>query len=284
MLTSYFSPTRSGERVVVLRCGLVLLGLSVIAAPAVAAENDAVRLYAAGSLRVAMTEIGEAYRKVEGVAVNAEFGASGLLRERIEKGAPAQVFASADMGHPQALQRAGRAGPVVLFARNRLCALASPQLKVTTGTLLDVLLDPAVRVGSSTPKNDPSGDYTWLMFEKAEKLRPGSFQTLSAKALKLVGGADAPPPPRDRSVYAQLMAENKADIFITYCTNAIIAGREVPGLRIVQLPEALAVGGDYGLTVLRGAGAGAERFALFVMSTAGQALLAKHGFTAPALP
>ena len=268
----------------VLRCGLVLLGLSVIAVPAFAAGNDAVRLYAAGSLRVAMTEIGEAYRKVEGVAVAAEFGASGLLRERIEKGTPAQVFASADMGHPQALQRVGRAGPVVLFARNRLCALASPQLRVTTGTLLDVLLDPAVRVGSSTPKNDPSGDYTWLMFEKAEKLRPGAFQLLSGKALKLVGGAGAPPPPRDRSVYAQLMAENKADVFITYCTNAIIAEREVPGLRIVQLPEALAVGGNYGLTVLRGAGAGAERFALFVMSTDGQALLAKHGFTAPALP
>lgn len=268
----------------VLRCGLVLLGLSVIAAPAAGAEDDAVRLYAAGSLRTAMTEIGEAYRKVEGVAVSAEFGASGLLRERIEKGASAQVFASADMGHPQALQRTGRAGPVVLFARNRLCALAAPQLKVTTGTLLDVLFDPAVRVGSSTPKNDPSGDYTWQMFEKAEKLRPGSFQVLSAKALKLVGGADAPPPPKNRSVYAQLMAENKADVFITYCTNAIIAEREVPGLRIVPLPEALAVGGDYGLTVLRGAGAGAERFALFVMSTAGQTLLAKHGFTAPALP
>jgi hypothetical protein len=53
---------------------------------------------------------------------------------------------------------------------------------------------------------------------------------------------------------------------------------------IVQVPEALAVGGAYGLTVSRGAGAGAERFALFVMSTAGQALLTKHGFTAPALP
>lgn len=266
------------------RCGFVLLGLAVIAAPAIGAEENAVRLYAAGSLRVAMTEIGEAYHKLEGTAVIPEFGASGLLRERIEKGAPAQVFASADMGHPQALQRAGRAGPVVLFARNRLCALASPQLKVTTGTLLDVLLDPAVRLGSSTPKNDPSGDYTWAMFEKAEKLRSGSFQTLSTKALKLVGGTDAPPPPKDRSVYAEIMAEKKVDIFITYCTNAIIAEREVPGLRTVQLPEALAVGGDYGLTVLRDAGAGAERFALFVMSTAGQTLLAKHGFTAPALP
>ncbi len=78
----------------------------MIAGPAIGAEEGAVRLYAAGSLRVAMTEIGEAYRKAEGTAVVAEFGASGLLRERIEKGAPAQVFASADMGHPQTLQRA----------------------------------------------------------------------------------------------------------------------------------------------------------------------------------
>ncbi len=80
-----------------------------------------------------------------------------------------------------------------------------------------------MRVGSSTPKNDPSGDYTWAMFEKAEKAASGAFATLSNKALKLVGGADSPPPPKDRSVYTMLMAEKKADVFLTYCTNAILA-------------------------------------------------------------
>ena len=200
-------------------------GLMMMVALAGAAQEP-VRLYAAGSLRVALTEVAAAFEKQEGIAVTKEFGASGLLRERIEKGAPAEVFASADMSHPQTLNKAGRSSPVVMFTRNRLCALASPEVSVTSANLLDVLLDPKIRVGSSTPKNDPSGDYTWAMFEKAEKVRSGAYAILSGKALKLVGGADSPPPPKDRSVYTMLMAEKKADVFLTYCTNAILAARE----------------------------------------------------------
>jgi molybdenum ABC transporter molybdate-binding protein len=260
------------------QAGYFLAGCLLVA-NATAAEP--VRLYAAGSLRVALTEVGVAFQKQEGIPVANEFGASGLLRERIEKGAPAEVFASADMGHPQTLARAGKAGPVAVFTRNRLCGLAGPGLEVTTASLLDVLLDPKVRVGSSTPKNDPSGDYAWEMFEKADKVRPGAFKTLSAKALQLVGGRDAPPPPRDRSVYTQLMAEKKADVFLTYCTNAILAQRESPGLKVVQLPDSLAVGADYGLTVLKGASPAAEHYAKFILSEPAQSILAKHGFASP---
>lgn len=249
-----------------------------MAASVSAVAQEPVRLYAAGSLRVALTEVGMAFQKAEGIPVKNEFGASGLLRERIEKGAPAEVFASADMGHPQALAREGKAGPVTVFTRNQLCALASPKLEVTTANLLDVLLDAKVRVGSSTPKNDPSGDYTWAMFEKAEKLRAGAFNTLSGKALKLVGGRDAPPPPKDRSVYTMLMAEGKADVFLTYCTNAILAQHEAPDLKVVRLPEALAVGADYGMTVMNGASEAAVRFSRFILSAPGQAILVKHGF------
>src|SRR5262249_19649781 len=160
--------------------------------------------------------------------------------------------------------------PVVMFTRNRLCALGSPEVNVTSANLLDVLLDPKIRVGSSTPKNDPSGDYTWAMFEKADKLRGGAYAMLSEKALKLVGGADAPPPPKDRSVYTLLMAEKKADVFLTYCTNAILAAQELPGLKVVQLPEALAVGADYGMTVLNGASEGAVKLSRFILSARGQ--------------
>jgi len=242
--------------------------------------QEAVRIYAAGSLRAAMTEIAAAFEKQEGISVVTEFGASGLLRERIEKGAPAEVFASADMAHPETLHKAGRSGPIILFARNQLCALASPKVKVATGTLLDVLLDPKVRVGSSTPKNDPSGDYTWTMFEKSEKLRTGAYATLSGKALKLVGGADAPPPPKDRSIYTVLMQENKADVFLTYCTNAILAAREAPGLQVIQLPESLAVGAEYGMTVINGASTAATRLYQFILSPPAQEILIKHGFAA----
>jgi PBP superfamily domain len=105
----------------------------------------------------------------------------------------ADVFASANMEHPEALARAGKVGPVVMFARNRLCALARPEVGVTADTLLDRLLDPAVTLGTSTPRADPSGDYAWEVFRRAEALRPGSQARLEAKARQLVGGPASPP-------------------------------------------------------------------------------------------
>jgi molybdate transport system substrate-binding protein len=52
----------------------------------------------------------------------------------------------------------------------------------------------------------------------------------------------------------------------------------------VALPEALSVGADYGMTVMNDSPAAAYRFALFIVSSKGQQILAKHGFSAPALP
>src|SRR5262249_44475838 len=158
-----------------------------------------------------------------------------------------------NMEHPEALARAGRAGPVVRFARNRLCALARPELGLTTETVLERMLDPAVTLGTSTPRADPAGDYAWGVFQRAAAIRAGSQARLEAKARQLVGGPTSPRPPPDRSVYGQLLAERQADLFLTYCTNAAQAVREVPGLVVVALPPALAVGADYGLTTLAGA-------------------------------
>ena len=176
----------------------LILGIALMAG-AVSGQEPAVRLYAAGSLRAAMTEIIEAFNASGGPAVNATFGASGLLRARIEKGEPADVFASADMGHPQALALAGRSAAPVVFARNRLCALVAQGVEVTTDTLLERMLDPRIKLGTSTPRADPGGDYAWQLFEKAEQLRPGAFKALDAKALKLTGGPDSPTPPPNRS-------------------------------------------------------------------------------------
>ena len=238
--------------------------------------SGGVRLYAAGSLRTALTEVGTAFEEKSGTAVQGTFGASGLLRERIEKGEGAEVFASANMEHPQALERAGKAGRVRLFARNRLCALSREEF--SSGQFLDRLLDPSVKVGTSTPKADPSGDYAFELFAKAENLRPGARAALEKKALKLTGGPDSPQPPKGRSLYAMLVGEGKADVFLLYCTAAAEARQENPALRIVTIPEPLAVGADYGLTVVKGATADAQRFADFILSAAGQTILVKHGF------
>jgi molybdate transport system substrate-binding protein len=132
-------------------------------------------------------------------------------------------------------------------------------------------------------KADPSGDYAWEVFRKAEKLKAGASAALEKKALQLTGGPTSPPAPQGRSVYGELIAQGAADIFLTYCTNALAAQRENSMQQIVQLPDALAVGADYGLTVMNGASAPAYKFALFILSAEGQRTLAKHGFAAPAL-
>jgi molybdate transport system substrate-binding protein len=104
-------------------------------------QGDGVRLHAAGSLRAALTEVARDFTAASGVRVDLVFGASGLLRERLERGEPGDVFASANMEQPEPLARVGKAGPAVLFARNRLCALARPEVRVTEDTLLDRMLD-----------------------------------------------------------------------------------------------------------------------------------------------
>ena len=250
----------------------------LIVASAASAQGP-IQVYAAGSLRAVMLELGAAFEANRGAKVEFTFGPSGTLRERIERGEPADVFASADMGHPRRLADAGRSYPVVAFAHNRLCALASAKISVSENTFLDRILDPAVKVGMSTPVADPSGDYALQLFDKAEQLRAGARKTLTQKSRRLVGGPDAPVPPKDRSIYAVLVTSGEADIFLTYCTNALLAQKDDPGLRVVQIPDALAVSAHYGLTVMRTARLEAAQFAEFVLSPQGQQIIARHGFT-----
>jgi ABC-type molybdate transport system substrate-binding protein len=228
-----------------------------------------------------LTEVAQAFEAESGNSVQAKFGPSGLLKDEIAGGARADVFASANMEHPRALNAAGRSGPVQMFARNKLCALVKPGLEVDSMSLLDRMLDPAIRLGTSTPRSDPSGDYAFELLRKAERLRPGARAALERKALKLTGGADSAEPPAGRAVYGWHVAEGRADIFLAYCTASREAKRQNPDQQIVELPEALAVGADYGLTVITGASPAASRFAAFVLSPAGQRILESHGFGSP---
>src|SRR5690606_8947844 len=264
-----------------LRAHPWFLALSVATCSIVSSQvslAQPVTLHAAGSLRGALDEAADEFERREGVGVARVYGASGLLRERIAKGEPAQVFASANVGHPQALAEAGRAVAPVVFTRNVLCALTRSDTGVQSSNLLERMLDPSLKLGISTPKADPSGDYAWALFERADAVRPGARAALEAKALQLTGGPNSPVPPKDRSVYGDLVATRKADVFLTYCTNALVARRDFPQLVSVQIPPELAVGAQYGLTVMRGSPEPAWRLAWFILSADGQAILAKHGF------
>ena len=246
-----------------------------------AAVGDPVQVYAAGSLRDALTEIARDHEARTGQKVVLTFAASGLLRERIEQGAPAQVFASADTKHPQRLANQGQWQAPVVFTRNTLCALAQGAVAVTSDTLLSTMLQPQVRLGISTPKADPAGDYAWALFQKADALQPGATVRLEAKALQLTGGAQSAQAPAGRNTYAWVMEQNRADVFLTYCTNAVAARAEVPSLQVVAVPEALQVGAAYGLTVRAGAPAQAQAFAQAVLQPPAQAVFRRLGFAAP---
>lgn len=262
---------------------LVVMGVTLLASALAAAQGSEIKVLAAGSLRAALSDVARAWEAASpGRKVVLGFGASGLLKDRLIGGERADVFASANMEHPQALAAAGKAAAPQAFASNRLCALGSARFEATPDTLVAKLLDPTVRLGTSTPKADPAGDYTWAMFERIEKSgRAGAFKTLSEKALQLAGGPNSPPPPADRSAYGALMAAGAADVFITYCTNAVIAQREEPSLKRIDVPSEVNVSASYGVTVLQGAPDEAKQFVQFLLSPAGQGVLARYGFAAP---
>jgi molybdate transport system substrate-binding protein len=271
-----------------IRCAWVaaLIAASAAAAAVAADDTPVVRLHAAGSLRAAMADIAKSYAENYGTRVEAVFGGSGTLQERLANGEAGDVFASADMGNPQALTQAGKAGPTVMFAHNHLCALLRPGLKGTPAKLLNIMLEPSVRIGTSTPKIDPGGDYAWAMFQKAELARPGSRATLEGKALKIgnVPGSLAIPPSAANAV-VWLFQEKRVDIFLSYCSGAAAATAQLPGITALALPPALAIEANYGLTVLSGANKDlAGQFALFILSPTAQKILAQHGFDAPLLP
>ncbi|MGL6014398.1 MAG: substrate-binding domain-containing protein, partial [Shewanella oncorhynchi] len=79
-----------------------------------------IELRAAGSLKAAMSDIIAAYQAQSQMSVVAQYAPSGLLLKRIQEGEKVDIFASANMKHPQALVDSGQGEAVQMFARNQL--------------------------------------------------------------------------------------------------------------------------------------------------------------------
>jgi molybdate transport system substrate-binding protein len=240
-------------------------------------------VYAAGSLAGALTDIVKAFPAAPGDVANPVFGPSGVLRQRIERGDHVDVFASADMDQPRRLARSRSGLFVVMFTRNRLCALGKTSLGLTPADLLDRLLDPSVRLATSTPGADPGGDYAWAVFARAGAVHPGAQAILQRKAMQLVGGPNSTPLVPGRGAVQGIFLADRADVMLGYCSSGQAVMHEIPGLTNVPLPASLTVGPAYGLIVLTDRPL-AARFALFVMSEQGQAILRKYGFDPVGLP
>jgi molybdate transport system substrate-binding protein len=261
---------------------LVALALTVVLTGCASQRpSEPVSVYAAGSLRDALTEVAREHEARTGQKIALTFGPSGLLRERIEKGERAQVFASADTQHPQRLAEGGGWAAQSVFVRNSLCALAQPGLALAPENMLEALLRPDLKLGMSTPRADPAGDYAVMLFQKAGAVRPGADGVLGAKALQLTGGPTSAAAPAGRNLYAWVMEQRQADVFLTYCTNAVAAKKELGSLQVVPMPPALQVSAAYGLTVRQGAAAPAAAFAQALVAEPAQAILARFGFGRP---
>jgi molybdate transport system substrate-binding protein len=258
---------------------------SIVACSLSAPAQTVLTVHAAGSLRAALTEVAQAFEvQTPGSSVRLVFGASGLLKDRLQGGEASDVFASANMEHPQALVATGRAESANAFARNALCGLSKATFELQGDTLVARLLDPRVRIGISTPRADPSGDYAFQMFERVESAGvgpTGSAEVLKGKALQLTGGPNSAPPPADRNIYGVLVVAGAADMFITYCTSAAVAAAEQPTLKVWALPATVNVSAQYGIAVLRPVSAQAQRFVDFVLGERGQRILAAQGFAPP---
>ena len=255
---------------------MMLAGLLAFAAwPACA--QDRLTILAAGSLTEAMTAMIAASGLPADQVAPPVFGPSGVLRQRIEQGTPADILASADMQQPRLLSQAHGGAPVVLFTRNRMCALAPAAAGVTPANLRDRMLAPATRVATPTPGADRGGDYAWAVFARAEALHPGAKAVLEKKALTLVGGPDSKPLVPGHGQVQGVFLAHKADIMLGYCSGSADVMRDVPGLASIPLPPDLTVGPAYGLVVLR-ANPLADRLVVFIMSERGQQILVQHGF------
>ena len=254
----------------------LLVALLVSAAPSchratpAPAPNRDVTVFAAASLRESFTILG---RKLEeqrtGARVVLSFAGSQALRAQIEHDAPADVFASADQRHMQALVAGKRVLEPHLFARNELCVVVS-RAKASELTKLEALPQ-AERIVLAAPEV-PAGSYTAQMLEKAGRELGRDFR---ARVDAHVVSRE----PDVRQVLAKV-ALGEADAGIVYRTDALTQKDEVS---VLPIPAAFNVLAEYTVAVTAGGPAPelGRAFVDLLLSPAGQAILASHGFLPP---
>lgn len=160
---------------------------------------------------------------------------------------------------------------------------------LNTPSITQALANPMVRIGTSTPRLDPSGDDAALVFQRAgvppAADGPQHAYGLPRNATMVMGGfrgAPARPARADAAAYFLTKApeSRKVDIVLTYCSTAVAARKTNSLLRVIALPPPLRVNADYAYVTLNGAKNrhGAERFGKFLTSRTAAKVLARYGF------
>jgi molybdate transport system substrate-binding protein len=273
-------PTRMLATACCLAAGLGLLGAGCggdangsavgegsggAASPGTAGEPDlagSVTVFAAASLTDAFGEIADEFEAANpGVNVEPSFGASSALREQILAGAPADVFASANLSNMDRVVEAdAAAGDPRTFATNRL------EIVVPAGNPADVTGLAAF------------GDDDLLVGLCAAEAPCGE---LARKALANAGVTPRldTEEPDVRSLLTKVEA-GELDAGLVYATDALAAGDAVEGIAIPADDNVVA---EYPIATLAEAGGAevADAFVAYVLSGAGQDILASYGFDSP---
>jgi molybdate transport system substrate-binding protein len=128
-----------------------------------------------------------------------------------------------------------------MFARNSICALAPEGLGLTEATIVDKLLDPATRIGISTPKVDPLGDYTVEVYHRVSREHASAADDLMARST-VIGAPAGGPQPRSGDAFADALQDGRVDLEILYCSGRDRFTRLLPTARMIPFPPALQVG------------------------------------------
>jgi len=211
-------------------------------------KKETVRIFAAGSLRGVLAKLAEtAFAKLD-FDISIQLGPSGFLKERIENGDHADLFISANIAHPKELQQHGFAEKIIPLIKNETCLFGYLRPGDSLEDIIENLLDPSIRLGTSTPGDDPGGDYAFEVFKQVDGIRPGAYSLLSAKALQLVGGRNSAPVPDNKHPVLHLFEQQKIDAFLGYYTTALAIKAVLPKLQIKRLPRQIVRQADYTMT------------------------------------
>jgi ABC-type molybdate transport system substrate-binding protein len=113
--------------------------------------------------------------------------------------------------------------------------------------MVDQLLQPGLRIHTSRPVADPSGDYAMAMFERMDRAHPGAGAKLRANAMRQM---DLSPPATGQNATAALFAAGSIDVAVTYCSAVAATLDGAPDLVSVPVPDAFDPGPIFGLALL----------------------------------
>ena len=238
-----------------------------------AAAGGDLTVFAATSLTDAFKEIGQQFGAANGGAtVTFNFAGSDQLATQITQGAPADVFASANIAQMNNVIKAGEvvSGTQHTFVRNRL-VVVYPKDNPGKLTALKDLANPGLKIVFAN-KSVPVGGYALAFLDKASKL-PEYTTEYSPTVLKNVVSYEE----NVRAVLSKITL-GEADAGIVYTTDAAT----VTDGSIAQLaiPDNLNTIATYPIAATKSAKNAnlAQKFVDYVLGPEGQQVLTKYGF------